>query len=162
MLVAGLLLAGLLAFNLLRGAQLGAAFATWLLVLLALGGVAGASRALEARGDDRGQLIEQTVVTPDMRYRPRDGAEMAPRRAGRPVASRSEPSGRWSAGRFATSRRFATIRLPAASPLPRLLADPPVQVRPGHEDASARSSGTRQTGRRSHFSPSHLALDGES
>ena len=67
-LVAGLLLAGLLAFNLLRGAQLGAAFATWLLVLLTVGGVASASRVLEARGEPRGQLIEQTVITADMGY----------------------------------------------------------------------------------------------
>jgi hypothetical protein len=67
-LIAGLLLSGLLAFNLLRGAQLGAAFATWLLVLVAVGSIAGGSRALEARGDDRGQLVEQTVVTADMRY----------------------------------------------------------------------------------------------
>jgi hypothetical protein len=67
-LLAGLILSGLLAFNLLRGAQLGAAFATWLLVLVSLGSVAGGSRALEARMDDRGQLVEQTVVTADMRY----------------------------------------------------------------------------------------------
>ena len=55
-LVAGLMLAGLLAFNLLRGAQFGAAFATWLLILLSVGGVASGSRALEARGDGHGQL----------------------------------------------------------------------------------------------------------
>jgi len=67
-LLAGLLLSGLLAFNMLRGAQLGAAFATWLLVLVSLGSIAGGSRALEARMDDRGQLVEKTVVTADMRY----------------------------------------------------------------------------------------------
>lgn len=67
-LVAGLLLAGLLAFNLLRGAEIGAACATWLLVLLAVGNTAGMMRALDARGEDRGQLVEQSVVTPDIQY----------------------------------------------------------------------------------------------
>ena len=67
-LVAGLLLAGLLALNLLRGAEIGAACATWLLVLLAAGNTAGMMRALDARGEDRGQLIEQSVVTPDIQY----------------------------------------------------------------------------------------------
>jgi 4-amino-4-deoxy-L-arabinose transferase-like glycosyltransferase len=65
-LVAGLLLVGLLAYNLLRGKEYGAAFATWLLVLLTIGHVAGAMRALGARGDDRGQLAEHSVVTTDI------------------------------------------------------------------------------------------------
>jgi hypothetical protein len=128
-LVAGLLLVGLLAFNLLRGAQLGAAFGTWLLVLLAVGGVASASRALEARGDDRGQLIEQTVVTPDMRFvremalkwhRATPDGPLPVDPTLRPVvgwAIRDIPSVRYDPGA-------------SASPFPRLLADPPVQVRP--------------------------------
>jgi Dolichyl-phosphate-mannose-protein mannosyltransferase len=128
-LVAGLLLVGLLAFNLLRGAQLGATFATWLLVLLALGGVASASRALEARGDDRGQLIEQTVVTPDMRF----VREMALKwhrstpDGPLPVDPTLRPVVGWAI-RDIPSVRFDPGA--SASPFPRLLADPPVQVRP--------------------------------
>ena len=128
-LVAGLLLAGLLAFNLLRGAQLGAAFATWLLVLLTVGGVASASRALEARGDPRGQLIEQTLITSDMGfvremalkwYRAQPDGPL-------PVDPTLRPLVGWAL-RDVPSVRFD----PAAggSPLPRLLADPPTRVGP--------------------------------
>jgi len=63
--VGGLILVGLLAINLIRGPEFGAAFATWALAILVFGCIAGGSRALEARGDDRGQLIEQTVMTTD-------------------------------------------------------------------------------------------------
>jgi hypothetical protein len=105
----------LLAFNLLRGRELGAAFATWLLVIVAVGDIAGIGRALEAKRDDRGQLLEQTVVTSDMRfiremalkwYRASPGARYPSIRA----------SGRWSAGRSATSRPCATTRRPGAWP----------------------------------------------
>jgi len=128
-LVAGLLLAGLLAFNLLRGAQLGAAFATWLLVLLTVGGVASASRALEARGDPRGQLVEQTLVTSDMGfvremalkwYRAQPDGPL-------PVDPTLRPLVGWAL------RDVPSVRYdPAAggSPLPRLLADPPTRVGP--------------------------------
>jgi hypothetical protein len=128
-LVAGLLLAGLLAFNVLRGRQLAAAFATWLLVLLAVGGVASASRALEARGDDRGQLIEQTVVTSDVAFI-RDVAlkwHRATPDGPLPVDPGLRPVVGWSL------RDIPSVRYdPAAatSTLPRLLADPPPQVPP--------------------------------
>jgi len=126
-LVAGLLLAGLLAFNLLRGPELGAAFATWLLVLLALGAVMGASRSLEARGDDRGQLVEQTVVTPEMGF----VREMALKwfRANPdgplPVDPVLKPLVAW------VLRDIPTVRYDANAngmQVARLLADPPTQV----------------------------------
>jgi hypothetical protein len=128
-LVAGLLLAGLLAFNLLRGAELGAAFATWLLVLLAVGNTAGMMRALEARGDDRGQLVEQSVVTPDIRYirelaqkwyRADPGGVLAVDPAIRPLVE-------WSL------RDIPTVRYDAAAgggQGPRLLGDAPAQTPP--------------------------------
>jgi hypothetical protein len=128
-LVAGLLLAGLLAFNLLRGVQLGAAFATWLLVLLAFGGVASAGRALDARGNDRGQLVEQTVITSDMGF----VREMALKwhRASPdgplPVDPTLRPIVGWAL-RDIPSVRYDPAA--SASPFPRLLGDPPVQVRP--------------------------------
>jgi len=128
-LAAGLLLAGLLAFNLLSGRQLGAAFATWLLVLLAVGGVSSASRSLEAHGDDRGQLIEQTVVTPDMAF----VREMvlkwhrATPDGPLPVDPTLRPLVGWAL-RDISSVRYDPAA--SASPFPRLLADPPVQVRP--------------------------------
>jgi hypothetical protein len=128
-LAAGLLLAGLLAFNLLRGVQLGAAFATWLLVLLTVGGVASASRALEARGDPRGQLIEQSVITSDMGF-VREMAlkwHRAQPDGPLPVDPTLRPIVGWAL------RDIPSVRYdPAASgsPFPRLLADPPIQVRP--------------------------------
>jgi hypothetical protein len=128
-LVAGLLLAGLLAFNLLRGQQLGAAFATWLLILLSVGGVASASRALEARGDGHGQFVEQTVVTADMAF-VREMALKWYRAAPEgplPVDPTLRPLVGWAL------RDIPTVRYdPAAnaSPFSRLLADPPVSVRP--------------------------------
>ena len=128
-LIAGLLLSALLAFNLLRGKQLGAAFATWLLVLLAVGGVANLSRVLEARGDDRGQTIEQSVVTADMGF-VRDMAlkwHRAMPDGPLPVDPALRPIVGWAL------RDIPSVRYdPAAtaSPFPRLLADPPVQVRP--------------------------------
>jgi hypothetical protein len=128
-LVAGLLLAGLLAFNLLRGQQLGAAFATWLLILLSVGGVASASRALEARGDGHGQFVEQTVVTADMAF-VREMALKWYRAAPEgplPVDPTLRPLVGWAL------RDIPTVRYdPAAnaSQFSRLLADPPVSVRP--------------------------------
>jgi len=128
-LAAGLLLAGLLAFNLLRGVQLGAAFATWLLVLLTVGGVASASRALEARGDPRGQLIEQSVITSDIGF-VREMAlkwHRAQPDGPLPVDPTLRPIVGWAL------RDIPSVRYdPAASgsPFPRLLADPPIQVRP--------------------------------
>jgi hypothetical protein len=128
-LVAGLMLAGLLAFNLLRGPELGAAFATWLLVILAVGGIAGASRALEARGDDRGQLVEQTVVTPEMAF----VREMALKwlRASPdgplPVDPTLRPLVGWALRDIPTVRYDPTA---GGQPGPRLLADPPSQVPP--------------------------------
>jgi hypothetical protein len=128
-LAAGLLLAGLLAFNLLRGLQLGAAIATWLLVLLAVSGLASASRALEARGDDRGQLIEQTVVTPEMGFI----REMALKwhrampEGPLPVDPGLRPIVGWAL-RDVPSVRYDPAA--SASPFPRLLSDPPVEVRP--------------------------------
>jgi hypothetical protein len=128
-LIAGLLLAALLAFNLLHGPELGAAFATWLLVILAVGGIAGASRALEARGDDRGQLIEQTVVTSEMAFI-RELALKWHRAAPEgplPVDPALRPLVGWAL------RDIPSVRYePAAGsqPLPRLLVDPPTQVGP--------------------------------
>jgi hypothetical protein len=128
-LAAGLLLACLLAYNLLRGAQLGAAFATWVLVLLTVGGIASAGRALEAHGSPRGQLVDQTVVTPDMEY----VREMALKwyRAmpdgPLPVDPVLRPIVGWAL-RDIPSVRYDPAA--SASPFPRLLADPPVQVRP--------------------------------
>lgn len=126
-LVAGLLLAGLLAFNLLRGAQLGAAFATWLLVLVALGGVAGSSRALEARGDDRGQLVEQTVATHDLWYiremvlKWQRAAPDAPI----PVDNSLQPVVGWALRDIKTVRYDAFANRADGS---RLAADPPTTV----------------------------------
>lgn len=128
-LVAGLLLAGLLAFNLLRGKELGAALATWLLAILTVAVIAGASRSLESRGDERGQVIEQTVITPDMAlirefalkwYRAQPEGQLPVDVSLRPVvgwALRDIPTVRYD-----PSARDATV--------PRLLADPPTQVGP--------------------------------
>lgn len=128
-LLAGLLLAGLLAFNMLRGAEIGAAFATWLLVLLAAGNTAGMMRALDARGEDRGQLVEQSVVTPDIQYV-------------REIALkwyRAEPSGviavdpalrplvEWSLRGIPTVRYDVTA---GGGQGPRLLTDAPAQTPP--------------------------------
>lgn len=128
-LVAGLLLAGLLAFNLLRGPQLGAAFATWLLVLLTVGGISSASRALEARGDPRGQLIEQSVITSDMEF-VREMAlkwHRAQPDGPLPVDPTLRPLVGWAL-RDVPSVRYDLAA--SGSPFPRLLADPPIQVRP--------------------------------
>jgi hypothetical protein len=128
-LVAGLLLAGLLAFNLLRGRELGAAFATWLLVLLTVGGIASGSRALEARGNERGQLIEQSVITSDMQF-VREMAlkwHRATPDGPLPVDPTLRPIVGWAL-RDIPSVRYDPAA--SASPFPRLLADPPVQVRP--------------------------------
>lgn len=128
-LVAGLLLSALLAFNLLRGAQLGAAFATWLLVLVSAGSIAGGSRALEARTDDRGQLAEQTVVTAEMRY----VREMALK------WHRAAPSGTISVDAALEPvvgwalRDIPSVRYEAAANRgrgPRLALDPPSSVPP--------------------------------
>jgi hypothetical protein len=128
-LVAGLLLSGLLAFNLLRGAQIGAAFATWLLILLSVGGVASGSRALEARGEGHGQIVEQTVVTADMAfvrqtalswYRAAPGGPLVVDPTLRPLLGwtlRDIPSVRYDPGA-------------SAAPFARFLADPPLSVRP--------------------------------
>jgi len=128
-LVAGLMLVGLLAFNLLRGRELNAAFATWLLLLLAVGSVAGASRALEARTDNRGQLVEQTVATREMA----EIREIALKwfRAMPDGPLHVDPSLRpfvgWSL------RDIPTVRYEpetTGAPLPRLLLDPPTAVPP--------------------------------
>lgn len=127
-LVAGLLLVGLLAFNLLRGAELGAALATWLLVILAVGGIAAASRALEARGSPRGQLAEQTVVTTDMEW----VRQMALKwhRANPdgplPVDPTLRPLVGWAL-RGIPSVRYETT---AGQTGPRLLVDPPAGAEP--------------------------------
>ncbi|MCC7370419.1 MAG: glycosyltransferase family 39 protein [Chloroflexi bacterium] len=127
-LVAGLLLAGLLAFNLVRGAQAGAAFATWLFVLLGICNTAGMMRMLDARSDDRGHLIEQSIVTSDIRvvrelalkwYRADPGGQI-------PVDPSIRPLVEWSL------RDIPTIRY-AVGPDesgPRLLAEPPASVPP--------------------------------
>jgi hypothetical protein len=128
-LLAGLLLAGLLAFNLLRGMELGAAFATWMLAIAAIGGIAAANRTLDAHGEGRGQLVEQTVVTRDMDY----VREMALKwyRASPdgplPVDPSLKPILGWAL------RDIPTVRYDSAAPGapgPRLLADPPTQVGP--------------------------------
>ncbi|MCC6175467.1 MAG: glycosyltransferase family 39 protein [Chloroflexi bacterium] len=66
-LVAGLLLVGLVAFNLLRREGMLAALSTWLLVLLTYSAIGGLSRALEARGDARGTLVERSTMTTEVR-----------------------------------------------------------------------------------------------
>jgi hypothetical protein len=128
-LVAGLLLAGLLAFNLLRGLQLGAAFATWLLVILAVGSIAGAGRALEARGDDRGQLIEQTVITPEMAFIREIALKWyrASPEGPLPVDPGLRPLVGWALRDIPTVRYDPSAN---AAPVARLLADPPSQVGP--------------------------------
>lgn len=128
-LVAGLLLAGLLAFNLLRGKELGAAFATWLLAILTVASIAGASRALESRGDDRGQVIEQTVITPEMVV-VREFAlkwQRALPEGPLPVDPSLRPIVGWALRDIPTVRYDQGARDAA---LPRLLADPPTQVGP--------------------------------
>ncbi|MGE3909799.1 MAG: glycosyltransferase family 39 protein [Chloroflexota bacterium] len=128
-LVAGLLLAGILAFNLLRGLQLAAAFSTWLLVLLTLGSLAGAMRAVGAHGEDRGQLVVHNVVTPDMAYireialkwyrAAPDGPLM--------VEPALQPLVAWEL------RDIPTVRFDNGANTargPRLLATPPAQVAP--------------------------------
>jgi hypothetical protein len=128
-LIAGLLLAGLLAFNLLRGAEVGAAFATWLLVLLAAGSTAGMMRALDARGNDRGQLAEQSVVTADighvreiaLKWYRADPAGVIP------VDPALRPLLEWPL------RGIPTVRYDAqalAAQGPRLVADAPEQIPP--------------------------------
>ncbi|MFN8634715.1 MAG: glycosyltransferase family 39 protein [Chloroflexota bacterium] len=128
-LVAGLLLVALLAFNVLRGLELSAAFATWLLVLLAFGSISGAGRTLEARGDDRGQLADQSVATAEMRniretaltwYRAMPDGPL-------PVDPGLRPLVGWAL------RDIPTVRYsPEAASVagPRLLSDPPVSVSP--------------------------------
>jgi hypothetical protein len=128
-LAAGLLLICLLAFNLLRGLELNAAFAVWLLTLLALGSIAGAGRGLEARIDNRGQLIEQTVMTPEMGeirevalkwFRAMPDGTLPVDPALRPIvgwALRDIPTVKYDPGA-------------AGLPSPRLLADPPTVVGP--------------------------------
>jgi len=129
-LVAGLLLAGLLAFNLLRGLELGAAFATWLLIIVVVGDIAGIGRALEAKRDDRGQLLEQTVVTSDMRFI-REMALKWYRAAPEgplPVDPGLRPLVGWAL------RDIPTVRYDSAAggmAGVRLLSDPPAQVEPG-------------------------------
>jgi len=129
-LVGGLILVGLLAFNLLRGAELGAAFATWALVLVAFATISGGSRALAARGEDRGQLVEQTVVTPDLElmrqealkwYRADPAGTIAVDASLRPLLA-------WSL------RDIPTVRFDTAAKSQggvRLLADAPVDAGPG-------------------------------
>jgi hypothetical protein len=131
-LIGGLILVGLLAFNVLRGLELGAAIATWALVLLAVGAIAGGSRGLEARGEPRGQLIESTVVTADvdmvrqvtLKWFRADPAGVilvdAPLRPVLGWALRDVPTIRYDA---------AARELPQA----RLLADAPSQIGPEFE-----------------------------
>lgn len=128
-LVAGLLLVSLLSFNLLRGPELGAALSTWLLVLVTLGLVAGGSRALEARGTARGQLVDATVITPEMEY----VREMALKwyRASPDTPLLVDPTLRplvaW------TLRDIPTVRYDpnaTSQPQPRLLSDPPAVTQP--------------------------------
>jgi hypothetical protein len=128
-LVAGLLLAGLLAFNLLRGPELGAAFATWLLVLLAFGAAAGVGRALEARGDDRGQVIEQTVITSEMSFIRAMALKWyrASPEGPLPVDPSLRPLVGWALRDIPTVRYDSAA---GAAPVARLLADPPSQVGP--------------------------------
>ena len=128
-LVAGLLLAGLLAFNLLRGLELGAAFATWALVILALGGFAAATRTLDAHGEGRGQLVEQTVVTRDMAFVREIALKWyrASPEGPLPVDPTLKPLVAWALRDIPTVRYDPSARGLA---LPRLLADPPTEVGP--------------------------------
>jgi hypothetical protein len=126
-LVGGLILVGLLAFNLIRGSEFGAAFATWALALLVFGSIAGGSRILAARGEDRGQLIEQTVATSDLTlvrevaltwFRADPDGTL-------PVDPTLRPVLGWSL------RDIPTVRYDSAARdqhVPRLLADPPTQI----------------------------------
>jgi hypothetical protein len=126
-LVGGLILVGLLAFNLIRGKEHGAAFATWVLVIIAFGSIAGGSRALEARGEDRGQLIEQTVSTPDLDLVRQVALKWfrADPEGPLPVDATLRPVLGWAL------RDIPTVRFdPSARDqmVPRLLADAPSQV----------------------------------
>lgn len=128
----GLILVGLLAFNLIQGPEFGATFATWALVIIAFGCVAGGSRALAARGEDRGQLIEQTVATPDLELVREVALKWfrADPEGPLPVDATLRPILGWAL------RDIPTVRFdPAARDLTgnRLLADPPSQVNPSQD-----------------------------
>jgi hypothetical protein len=102
------------------------------LAILVFGAIAGGSRVLAARGEDRGQLIEQTVATPDLTlireqaltwYRADPDGTL-------PVDASLRPVLAWSL------RDIPTVRYdPAArdQSLPRLLAEPPAQVDPSQD-----------------------------
>jgi hypothetical protein len=126
-LVGGLILVGLLAINLIRGVEFGAAFATWALAIMILGSIAGGSRALSARGEDRGQLIDQTVATPELQIVRQVALKWyrADPEGTLPVDPTLRPMVGWSL------RDIPTVRYdPAARDQTgvRLLADPPSQT----------------------------------
>jgi len=130
--IGGIVLVGLLAFNLLRGSQLGAAFATWLLVILLVGAIASGSRALAARGEDRGQFVEQTVATPELNgiretalkwYRADPDGTL-------PVDASLRPLLAWSLRDIPTVRYDPSAR---TQPVARLLADAPTESGPNVE-----------------------------
>ncbi|MDP8921790.1 MAG: glycosyltransferase family 39 protein [Chloroflexota bacterium] len=129
---AGLLLVALLAFNILAPGEVGSSAATFALVLVAFGTVAGASRWLEARGSDRGHLVDTAVLTADVRtvrehalawYRA-DPFRMIP------VEPALRPIVAWALRDIPTVRFDASA---ATQPVPRLLAAPPTQVEPNWE-----------------------------
>lgn len=129
-LIGGLILVGLLGFNLLRGMQLNAAFATWASVILVLGVVAGNSRALDARGSPHGQLVEQSATTPDIEFIRQSALKWyrADPNGIIPVDATLRPVLGW------TLRDVPTVRYDAAAreqPRARLLADPPALTGPG-------------------------------
>lgn len=130
--VAGLLLVGLLAFNILVWGEGRAAVATFALVLIGLGTVAGTTRWLEARGGDRGHLVETAVLTEDVR-RVREQAQAwyrADSSAPIPVEPSLRPIVGWAL------RDVPTVRYDTTAPTqagPRLLAAPPTELDPTWE-----------------------------
>ena len=129
---AGLLLVGLLAFNILVWGEARAAAATFALVAIGLGTIAGTTRWLEARGSERGHLVETAATTEEVR-RVREQA-LAWYRADPFTAIPVEPSLRpvvgWALRDVPTVRYDATA---PTQPVPRLLSAPPTDVDPSWE-----------------------------
>jgi hypothetical protein len=122
-----------LGWGYLRAAQLRAALATLLLVVVALWGVTSSSRLLEARGSERGQLLSVGVLTDDIRLVRQHALKwLRADPSGRiPVDSSLRPITGWSL------RDVPTVRY-EASPAerlsgPRVLATSPQATVPGSE-----------------------------
>lgn len=122
--VAGILLVGLLAINVLVRAEGRAALATVVLVLAGYGSIAGASRWLEARSGERGQLIEASSLTDEVRTVRREVLRWSRADVSAPifVEASLRPILGWALREIPTVRYDAEA---SARPSARVLASPP-------------------------------------